>query len=123
MQGGVEFVEYHRPVVTKITTSPELSDGTDIGQVTGFENIGENIDVGPIEIEGLPFDIQPPTNDFGDWVYKKSLDSVQVKVDPNSGISVWTRTEQWQGALSLDLNLYGSANVGMLSGRWMIGAM
>lgn len=27
MQGGTEFVEYHRPVVTKTTTSPELSAG------------------------------------------------------------------------------------------------
>jgi hypothetical protein len=121
---GVEFVEYHRPVLTKTTRSPALSGRQQIDNIQGFQHIAKNIDsIVDHRTLGIPFTIDPPVHSVSGWYFVNTVDNLEVSIDPNKMTSTWTRIERWTGATEWDQNLYGTKNVGQLSGRWLVGAM
>ena len=71
----------------------------------------------------IPFNIDPPIGHENGWYLVKTVDNLEVSIDPNKMTSAWTRTERWAGATEWDANLYGKENVGKLSGRWLVGEM
>lgn len=121
---GVEFVEYHRPVLTKTTRSPALSGNQTIDSIDGFQNIAGDIDsIVDHNTLNIPFTIEPPIGHENGWKLIKTVDNLEVSVNPNAMTSAWTRIERWVGATEWDENLYGKENPGDLSGRWLVGEM
>lgn len=106
---GVEFVEYHRPILTKTTRSPALSGNQSIDSYDGFKHIAGDIDsIVDHRTLNIPFTIDPPIGHENGWYLVKTVDNLEVSINPNTMTSSWTRTERWTGATEWDKNLYGT---------------
>lgn len=119
---GVEYAYYHTPVMTIVEESNLLS--TSWESDCPFDDIAKEIDT----IANLPYNaikLQPPiwTNEAA-WSWLLVLDNVQcVFADDLKKFHVWKRTRQYDGAIKIDPNLYGSDKVGEIDGRWIVGGM
>lgn len=119
---GVEYAYYHTPIMTIVEESNLLS--TNWESDCPFDDIAKNIDT----ITDLPYNaikLQPPiwTNEAA-WSWWLVIDNVQcVFADDLKKFHVWKRTRQYDGAIKIDPNLYGSEKVGEIDGRWIVGGM
>lgn len=119
---GVEYVYYHTPVMTVVEESNLLS--TNWESDCPFDDIAVKIDT----ITDLPYNaikLKPPIwTDETAWSWILVLDNVQcVFEDELKKFHVWKRTRQYDGALKIDPNLYGSEKKGQIDGRWIVGGM
>lgn len=119
---GEEYAYYHFPVMTIVEESDLLS--TNWESDCPFDDIAKNIDT----ISDLPYNaikLQPPIwTDEAAWTWVLVLDNVQcVFADELKKFHVWKRTRQYDGAIKIDPNLYGSEKVGKIDGRWIVGGM
>lgn len=119
---GVEYAYYHTPVMTIVEESDLLS--TSWESDCPFDDIAKNIDT----IADLPYNaikLQPPIwTDEAAWSWMLVLDNVKcVFADDLKKFHVWKRTRQYDGAIKIDPNLYGSDEVGKIDGRWIVGGM
>ena len=109
---GVQYAYYHTPVMTVVEESNLLS--TNWESDCPFEDIAEKIDT----IADLPYTaikLKPPIwTDEAAWSWVLVLDNVQcVFADELKKIHVWKRTRQYDGAIKIDPNLYGSEKKGL----------
>ena len=119
---GVEYAYYHTPVMTIVEESDLLSSNWESD--CPFDDIAEKIDT----VADLPYNaikLQPPIwTDEAAWTWMLVLDNVQcVFADDLKKFHVWKRTRQYDGAIKIDPNLYGSEKVGEIDGRWIVGGM
>ena len=119
---GIEYAYYHTPVMTIVEESDLLSSNWESD--CPFDDIAKNIDT----ISELPYNaitLQPPIwTDETAWTWILVLDNVQcVFADDLKKFHVWKRTRQYDGAIKIDPNLYGSDKVGEIDGRWIVGGM
>lgn len=119
---GVEYAYYHTPVMTIVEESDLLSSNWESD--CPFDDIAKNIDT----IAELPYNaitLQPPIwTDEAAWTWVLVIDNVQcVFEDELKKFHVWKRTRQYEGAIKIDTNLYGSEKVGEIDGRWIVGGM
>ena len=119
---GIEYAYYHYPVMNVVEESDLLS--TNWESDCPFDDIAKEIDT----ISNLPYNaikLQPPiwTNEAA-WSWVLVIDNVQcVFADELKKFHVWKRTRQYEGAIKIDPNLYGSEKVGEIDGRWIVGGM
>ena len=119
---GIEYAYYHTPVMTIVEESNLLSSNWESD--CPFDDIAKNIDT----VAELPYNaitLQPPIwTDEAAWTWMLVLDNVQcVFADDLKKFHVWKRTRQYDGAIKIDPNLYGSEKVGEIDGRWIVGGM
>ena len=119
---GVEYAYYHTPVMTIVEESDLLSSNWESD--CPFDDIAEKIDT----IADLPYNaikLKPPIwTDEAAWTWMLVVDNVQcVFADDLKKFHVWKRTRQYDGAIKIDLNLYGSEKKGEIDGRWIVGGM
>lgn len=93
---------FHYPIVTKSKTSVK-SDG-----LPSLSGCGAGIDVALSSLPaGCPFTF--PASPWGTaWSWIKTGDTVNMSRDKASGTTTYTRTETWNGAVSPDVNFYGT---------------
>lgn len=115
---GVEFANYHSPVITKVQRTPVLS--TSWNSDCPFEPSGIDVIGAPTDI---PFTVTAPLG-YQTWSYLKTDSRVDlIFEDQFQKNHYWRMTEVWEGKAIWDNNLYGSEGVGQLSGRWKVGNM
>ena len=119
---GVEYAYYHTPVMTVVEESDLLSSNWESD--CPFDDIAEKIDT----VADLPYNAiklkSPIWTDEVAWTWVLVLDNVQcVFANEDKKFHVWKRTRQYEGAIKIDTNLYGSEKVGEIDGRWIVGGM
>lgn len=110
----------HYPILTKSTTSQTK------GTLPSVANCGADIDKITTLPSGCPFSFAAPFGYGTDWDWIKTGDTINMSRDKTTGTTTYTRTEVWNGALSADVNFYGTQafnHNSLNTCRWKFGAV